>query len=86
MEVMQARTDESQKALLESWLSKEAVPVEQAVLGAGGGGPGGWLGAILTFFARRPMYLFGLLYFAKRLLRYLEQQGRDDDVDRRKEL
>ncbi|KAL7552197.1 hypothetical protein ACHAWF_015414 [Thalassiosira exigua] len=75
--VMQAGTNASKKALIQSWLDKEAVPIDQAVF-TGAGGSGNLLGKVLKFFATRPIYLFGMLYFLKRFLRYLEELGKDE--------
>mmetsp|Transcript_11838 Transcript_11838/g.26034 ORF Transcript_11838/g.26034 Transcript_11838/m.26034 type:complete len:229 (+) Transcript_11838:137-823(+) len=79
--VMQASNPTSKKELLQTWLTTEAVPIDDAVMGAsnGGGGVGSWIGSILMFFARKPMYLFGLLYFAKQGLRYLERLGQEEE-------
>lgn len=69
--------DESKKALVRTWLSKEAVPVEQAVIGGGGGSDGGFLAKIFRQFLTNPVYMVGLFYFVKKLLRYLEQLGKE---------
>ena len=50
---MQATNDESKKALVQSWLSKEAVPIEQAVLGQGGGADN-LLVKVLKYIIQRP--------------------------------
>lgn len=73
---MQATSKESKKAVLESWKSSDAVPVEQAVFSSGSNS---WLGSLLMFVAKNPVYLFGMLYFAKKLFRYLEKLGEDED-------
>mmetsp|Transcript_9507 Transcript_9507/g.19707 ORF Transcript_9507/g.19707 Transcript_9507/m.19707 type:complete len:244 (-) Transcript_9507:314-1045(-) len=78
-EVMQATNESSKNELLQSWLEKEAVPIEQAVLGAGGGGEGSLLYQITMFFMRRPAYMLGLYYFGRRFLKYLERLGSEDD-------
>ncbi|KAL7472138.1 hypothetical protein ACHAXS_012494 [Conticribra weissflogii] len=79
MEVMQATNESARTALLQSWLEKEAVPIERAVLGTGGGGEGNLLYQIIMFFMRRPAYMLGLYYFGKRFLKYLERLGSEDD-------
>ena len=86
MEVMQAcenkdndkEEEEPARALLQTWLAKEAVPISQAVLGANKN-EGGWAFKILMFFARKPMYIFGLIYFVKKILAYLEELGKEED-------
>ncbi|KAL7543317.1 hypothetical protein ACHAXR_012644 [Thalassiosira sp. AJA248-18] len=85
MEVMETTSDASKKALIQSWLSKEAVPIDEAVLGSGGGGSDNLLVKIVKYFASNPMYIFGLLYFAKQFLRYLEELGKDE-IEGKKEL
>jgi hypothetical protein len=71
---MQATSDESKRALMESWKSTEAVPLDQAVFSSGSSS---WLGSILVFIAKNPVYLFGILYFVKQFFRYLERLGED---------
>jgi hypothetical protein len=73
---MGATSDESKRALIESWKSIEAVPVEQAVFSSGSSS---WIGSLLMFIAKNPVYLFGTLYFVKRFFRYLERLGEGDD-------
>ena len=101
---MKATSEESKKALIKSWLDKEAVPIEQAVFGAGSSQS--LFNKILMFFVQRPLvrlwsdlvllfvslsltsishmrfstaqYIFGLLYFAKKILLYLEELGKDE--------
>ena len=77
---MQATTDESKRALLERWKSAEAVPIDQAVFSSGSNT--GLIGSIFMFIAKNPVYLFGMLYFFKRFLRYLERLGEDDDGEK----
>ena len=74
---MQATTDEAKLALLESWKATDAVPIERAVFASGGSN--GWLGSIIMFFARNPVYLIGMFYFVKRFFRYLEELGKSDE-------
>lgn len=77
-EVMQAGSSEaSKKALVQTWVSKEAVPVENAVFG--GGGSDNVLVKIFMYIIKRPTFIFGLLYFIKRFLLYLERLGNDND-------
>lgn len=76
---MQAGSSEAKKkALIQSWLSKEAVPIDQAVFSGGGGGSGNILVRIFMFFATRPAYVFGLLFFLKKFLRYLDNLGQEE--------
>ena len=77
-EVMQAGSSAaSKKALVQTWISKEAVPVENAVFG--GGGSDNVLVKIFMYIIKRPTFIFGLLYFIKRFLLYLERLGNDND-------
>jgi len=77
-EIMQATNDESKKALVQSWLSKEAVPVEQAVLGQGGGADN-LLVKVLKYIIQRPAYMVACFYFIKRFLKILEEIGMDEE-------
>ena len=79
-EVMQASSsDETKKALVQNWLSKEAVPIDQAVLGGGAGESQNPLVRIFLFFARKPVYMFAALYILKRFLLYLEKLGKEGE-------
>lgn len=80
---MQATSDASKAALIESWKSTEAVPIDQAVFS---GSSSTWLGSILMYFARNPVYLVGVFYFVKRFFKYLEELGQSKDIDGGKEL
>ena len=71
--------DAKQKEVIQKWKSIEAVPIEEADLSSGAGQGG--IGAIVTFLLRNPIYIFGLLYFARRALAYLQEMGRDDDEE-----
>ena len=75
-EVMKASSEDSKKALINSWLETESVPIEQATLGKGSSQS--LLMKVVMFFAQRPLYVFGLLYFAKRILKYLEELGTEE--------
>lgn len=82
---MRATNDESKKkALIETWKSKEAVPINQAVFGTGRSSDSLLLKAF-KYIASNPMYIFGILYFVKKFLRYLEELGRDE-IEGQKEL
>ncbi len=77
-EVMQSsNSDETKKALVQTWLSKEAVPVEQAVFSSGSSD--NLLVKIVSFIAKRPAYIFAFIYFFKQLMRWLEEMGKDGD-------
>ena len=79
-EVMQASSsDETKKSLVQTWLSKEAVPIDQAVLGATAGESQNVLVRIFLFFARKPVYMFAALYVLKRFLLYLEKLGKEGE-------
>lgn len=80
---MQATSDESKKALVESWKSAEAVPIDEAVFSSGS--ERGWFGSLVIFIAKNPIYLIGIMYFAKQFLKYLERLGEGDE-DGAKEL
>lgn len=76
MEVMKATSEDAKKALIKSWLEKEAVPIDQAEFGAGSSqNP---LMKVFMFFASRPMYIFGLYYIIKQAFKYLEELGKDE--------
>ena len=77
--VMQASSDDSRKALLQSWLTKEAVPIDQAVLVDEA--TGGLLAKAFFFIAKRPQYLIAIFYFGKRFLHYLETLGKEEILD-----
>mmetsp|Transcript_21386 Transcript_21386/g.52642 ORF Transcript_21386/g.52642 Transcript_21386/m.52642 type:complete len:225 (-) Transcript_21386:53-727(-) len=51
------------KAVIEQWKSAERKPLSEAAGAVGGSG--GLLMSILMYFARNPMFLFGLLYLYK---------------------
>jgi nucleoredoxin len=55
------------KELVEKWNQKERVALAEANMG--GGGQGGLMG-ILMYFAKNPMYIFGLLYMTKWAIRH----------------
>jgi hypothetical protein len=76
MEVMKATSEDSKKALIKSWLDKQAVPIEQAQFGAGSSQSP--LMKVVMFFLSRPVYLFGLYYLVKQAVKYLEELGRDE--------
>ena len=84
-EIMGASSDESKKALVQSWMAKEAVPLDQAVFGSGGDGSDSLIVKAFKHILTRPAYIFGLLYFAKQLLLYLERLGKDE-IEGDKEL
>jgi hypothetical protein len=78
--VMQAGSDESRKALFRSWLSKEAVPLDQAVLVDDDTG-GGLLWKAFMYVARRPQFIIAVFYLARRFLKQMETLGKDEISD-----
>ena len=66
------------KELIESWKSMERKPLSEAKNEIGGGPPGGPIMQIIMFFARNPMYIFGLLYMWKWVSRKLKAMSADD--------
>ena len=64
------------KELIESWKTKERVPLSEANLG----GEQSFLMQIIMFFARNPFYIFGLLYMFKWLSRQMYPQIPSGDV------
>ncbi|KAL3802139.1 hypothetical protein ACHAW5_000224 [Stephanodiscus triporus] len=78
-EVMRAISDESRKALFQSWLTKEAVPIDQAVLV--GEDTRGLLFKVFMFIAKKPHYIIAMFYFVKRFLLYLETLGKEEIMD-----
>lgn len=59
---------------IEAWKAVEAVPIEEANLADQGSGPSGIMG-IIFYILKNPIYIFGLLYFYKRFLKYLEDDS-----------
>jgi len=76
-DVMKATSDEKQRELVRSWRSKEAVPIEDAVMTQNSGG--GLIGKVVMMFLRNPAWIFGLIYLSKKLFKYIEEFGEDDD-------
>jgi len=84
-DVMQSGiSDDSKKAVIESWIAKEAVPIDQAVFG-GESGSENLLVKLIKFLATKPAYIFGLLYFVKKFMLYLEEMGKGE-IEDQKEL
>ncbi len=77
--VMQASSDELRKALFQSWLTKEAVPIDQAVLVDGA--TGGLLAKAFFYIAKRPQYIIAIFYLVKRFLHHLEALGKEETLD-----
>lgn len=78
-------SDASQKALVQSWIEKEAVPIDQAVFG--GGATKSFIVKAFMHIAKNPAYIFGIIYFVKQFLRYLEQLGKgDSEIEGQKDL
>jgi len=85
-EVMQAGSDASlQKELVQSWLSKEAVPIDQAPFGSDGGSDNLIVRAI-KYILTKPTYMLGIYVIVKKILRYLEEKGEDGGIEDGKEL
>lgn len=78
--VAQADTEASKKALVQSWLAKEAVPVDQAVFSTAETNDN-LLVKVIKFFATRPIYIVGCWYLLKKFLKYLEELGKDEIED-----
>eukprot|EP00562_Extubocellulus_spinifer_P022728 CAMPEP_0178627940 /NCGR_PEP_ID=MMETSP0698-20121128/9168_1 /TAXON_ID=265572 /ORGANISM="Extubocellulus spinifer, Strain CCMP396" /LENGTH=221 /DNA_ID=CAMNT_0020267181 /DNA_START=49 /DNA_END=714 /DNA_ORIENTATION=- len=75
-EVMSAGSDDSKRTeIVQYWKSKEAVPVEDAVFT--NSRPTG-LAGIITLLLQNPIYLFVVLYFARRIVSMLAELVRDE--------
>lgn len=62
-------TKESAQTLVDQWLSQDKVPIEQAHLAE----PGmNIVMQLLMAVLKNPMYMFGLLYFVKMVMRYMQ--------------
>jgi hypothetical protein len=58
--------------VIESWKSIDAVPIEEAnLLPPSSSGIVG----IISYILKNPIYIFGLLYFYKRLTKYLQESA-----------
>ncbi len=77
--VMQANSDESRKALFQSWLSKEAVPLDKAILVDES--TGGLLWKVFMFVAKRPQFILAVFYLIRRSLKQMETLGKDESSD-----
>ena len=63
------------------WKEKEPVPIEEASLGGGGGGPfgDGPIGKLIWMILKNPMYIFAMIYIIKNVMRKWKQsQGGGD--------
>mmetsp|Transcript_24495 Transcript_24495/g.35074 ORF Transcript_24495/g.35074 Transcript_24495/m.35074 type:complete len:222 (+) Transcript_24495:71-736(+) len=76
MEIMKATDEESKKALIQSWLEKKAVPIDQAQFGTDTSQS--LLMKVVMYFVNRPVHAFGLYYLIKQGLKYLDELGRDE--------
>lgn len=76
MEIMKATDEGSKKALIQSWLEKEAVPIDEAEFGTGA--HQSLLMKVVMYFVHRPVHVFGLYYLIKQGLKYLEELGSDE--------
>jgi len=78
-EVMDAGSDPTKrKALIESWKTKEAVPLTEATFS--GSGPPNVLMQILMTFLKNPMILVGIWYFVKKFFKSMEQLADEDEA------
>ena len=67
--------------VISGWKSVDPVPIEEADFSQQGGGPSGIMG-IIFYILKNPIYIFGLLYFYKQFLKYLNQsKGTGDAID-----
>mmetsp|Transcript_26268 Transcript_26268/g.55869 ORF Transcript_26268/g.55869 Transcript_26268/m.55869 type:complete len:205 (+) Transcript_26268:390-1004(+) len=74
-EVMEADGSyRSKKALVQSWISKEALPVDQAVLSTDADNI---LVKLVKHILTRPAYIFGIIFLVKRFLQFLEEMGKE---------
>ncbi|KAL3826944.1 hypothetical protein ACHAXA_006024 [Cyclostephanos tholiformis] len=77
--VMQVSSDESRRALFLSWLSKESVPLSQAIFGDED--TGGLLWKALTYVAKRPQFILAVFYLVRRFLRQMATLGKEKISD-----
>jgi hypothetical protein len=71
--------DEKGKELVKRWKETQAVPMEEAQLS--GGGQGGILWNMVMIILRNPMYLVGMFYLIKKLIKTLQStQGGDQEL------
>mmetsp|Transcript_30110 Transcript_30110/g.35012 ORF Transcript_30110/g.35012 Transcript_30110/m.35012 type:complete len:223 (+) Transcript_30110:152-820(+) len=76
-DVMSAADDsEKSQALIDQWKAQKAVPIEEAQLS--GKGQGGFLWTIFKNILSNPMYMIGLFYMAKQLMKKLQDIGTDE--------
>ena len=69
--------DESKKnaaaaAVFQSWLEKEAIPLDQVTSFAEAGGNDSWLWKAIAFVVKRPAFLFMIYYLVKQVKLYFE--------------
>ena len=79
MEIMKATTDEAKKDLIQSWLEKEAVPLDEAEFGTGSSQS--LMMKVFMFFVNRPVWIVGLYYMMKKGIEYLDELGREDEIE-----
>ena len=65
------------KELIQSWKSKEAVPLDQAKFNEGQPG-GGILWTIISYFLRNPLSIFAILYVYNKFVKKLEDLGAEE--------
>lgn len=71
--------EEKGKELVKRWKETQAVPIEEAQFS--GGGQGGILWNMVMIILRNPMYLVGMFYLIKKLIKMLQSmQGGDEEL------
>lgn len=71
------KDDEKSKELIQKWKNTEAVPIEEAQLS--GTGPDGMVMKVIKTILTNPTYIIGLIFFAKKLMKYLEELGSEEE-------
>ena len=59
-------------AVFQSWLEKEAIPLDQVTNFAEAGGNDSWLWKAIAFVVKRPAFLFIIYYLVKQVKLYFE--------------
>jgi hypothetical protein len=59
-------------AVFQSWLEKEAIPLDQVTNFAEAGGNDSWLWKAIAFVVKRPAFLFMIYYLVKQVKLYFE--------------
>ena len=68
-------------SIIKKWKEAERSPMSEAprLMEAGSGAKNPFF-KFLSFFAKNPMYIFGLIYFYKWMQRKMKEMGYDDDA------